>query len=110
MQAEQQSATDESPVTPDRRSGTGHQLSRPAFHFTAHSGWINDPLGLTFHGGQYHLFYQHIPGATDWAPQCRWGHATSADLLTWTTPARRPRTGRGRRRMLVRQHRHRARR
>ncbi|PJI51996.1 hypothetical protein CTI14_50175 [Methylobacterium radiotolerans] len=49
---------------------------------------MNDPLGLTFHGGRYHLFYQHVPGADDWAPQCRWGHATSSDLLTWATGSR----------------------
>ncbi|WP_138417652.1 glycoside hydrolase family 32 protein [Sinomonas gamaensis] len=79
----QHSATDESPVTTDPSNATGQKLSRPAFHFTSPSGWINDPLGLTFHGGQYHLFYQHIPGSADWAPQCRWGHATSDDLLTW---------------------------
>ena len=80
----QHSATDESSVALDHSSGTGHDVSRPAFHFTSPSGWINDPLGLTFHGGTYHLFYQHVPGAADWAPQCRWGHATSDDLLTWT--------------------------
>ncbi|MDQ4502859.1 glycoside hydrolase family 32 protein [Sinomonas sp. ASV322] len=81
----QHSATDETPAAVDHGSGSGQQLSRPAFHFTSPSGWINDPLGLTFHGGQYHLFYQHVPGATDWAPQCRWGHATSDDLLAWKT-------------------------
>lgn len=81
----QHSATHDSPVVPDHSSGEGRQLSRPAFHFTSPSGWINDPLGLTFHGGTYHLFYQHVPGSIDWAPQCRWGHATSDDLLIWTT-------------------------
>ncbi|WP_334171217.1 glycoside hydrolase family 32 protein [Sinomonas sp.] len=82
----QHSATDESPAAAlDQGSGTREQASRPAFHFTSPSGWINDPLGLTFHGGTYHLFYQHVPGATDWAPQCRWGHATSEDLLEWET-------------------------
>jgi beta-fructofuranosidase len=58
---------------------------RPAFHFTAPAGWINDPLGLTFHGDRFHLFYQHVPDAIDWSPRCRWGHATSDDLLTWDT-------------------------
>lgn len=56
---------------------------RPAFHFTSVSGWINDPLGLTFRDDRFHLFYQYVPEATRWAPQCRWGHATSVDLLTW---------------------------
>lgn len=58
---------------------------RPKLHFTSPSGWINDPLGLSFHGDRYHLFYQHVPDSIDWAPDCRWGHATSDDLLTWTT-------------------------
>jgi beta-fructofuranosidase len=55
----------------------------PAFHFTAQSGWINDPHGITYRDGTYHLFYQYVPGSTVWAPNCHWGHATSADLLTF---------------------------
>lgn len=57
---------------------------RPGFHFTAESGWINDPHGLTFHDGTYHLFHQYVPDSLVWAPNCHWGHATSPDLLTWT--------------------------
>lgn len=57
---------------------------RPSFHFTAESGWINDPHGLTFHDGTYHLFHQYVPDSLVWAPNCHWGHATSPDLLTWT--------------------------
>lgn len=56
---------------------------RPRFHFTAEAGWINDPHGLTFHNGQYHLFHQYVPDSLVWAPNCHWGHATSPDLLTW---------------------------
>lgn len=58
--------------------------TRPQVHFTPASGWINDPLGLTFHGGRYHLFFQFVPGQTQWGPNQRWGHATSDDLLHWT--------------------------
>lgn len=58
--------------------------TRPRLHFTAASGWVNDPLGLTYRDGAYHLFYQHVPGADAWATEQHWGHATSADLLTWT--------------------------
>ena len=57
---------------------------RPSLHFTSRSGWINDPYGLTWHGGRYHLFFQHVPDQVVWAPQQRWGHAVSDDLLHWT--------------------------
>lgn len=57
---------------------------RPAFHFTAAEGWINDPLGVTWKDGQYHLFYQYVPGRTTWASNCHWGHATSPDMVAWT--------------------------
>lgn len=57
---------------------------RPAVHFTAANGWINDPLGVTWRDGHYELFYQALPGSVAWNPRCRWGHATSPDLLTWT--------------------------
>ena len=45
---------------------------------------MNDPLGLTFHEGRYHLFFQYVPDRTTWDVACQWGHATSDDLLTWT--------------------------
>lgn len=56
---------------------------RPQFHFTAPSGWINDPHGITFRDGQYHLFYQYVPDSLKWAPNCHWGHALSPDLFTF---------------------------
>lgn len=55
---------------------------RPEFHFTAASGWINDPHGITYRDGEYHAFFQYVPGRTDWAPNCHWGHATGRDLLS----------------------------
>ena len=58
--------------------------TRPVLHFTAVSGWINDPIGLTYHDGRYHLFFQYIHGQAAWSPECCWGHAVSDDLLTWT--------------------------
>lgn len=60
------------------------QELRPAFHFTAAEGWINDPLGVTWKDGQYHLYYQYVPGRTTWASNCHWGHATSPDMIAWT--------------------------
>ena len=56
---------------------------RPASHFTPRSGWVNDPLALTWRDGRYHLFFQHVPATTSWAPHCHWGHAVSPDLLSW---------------------------
>ncbi|MCX2748775.1 glycoside hydrolase family 32 protein [Arthrobacter sp. MI7-26] len=60
------------------------QDPRPEFHFTATEGWINDPLGLTWKDGKYHLFYQYVPGRSTWASNCHWGHATSPDMVSWS--------------------------
>ncbi|GAA1963781.1 glycoside hydrolase family 32 protein [Microbacterium deminutum] len=55
---------------------------RPEFHFTAASGWINDPHGITHRDGKYDAFFQYVPDRTDWAPNCHWGHAHGVDLLS----------------------------
>jgi beta-fructofuranosidase len=57
---------------------------RPQFHFTADSGWINDPHGITARDGGYDVFYQYVPQRTEWAPHCHWGHAHGTDLLSLT--------------------------
>lgn len=56
---------------------------RPQFHFTTRRGWHNDPNGMMYHAGEYHLFYQYQPFSVSSFSDKSWGHAVSRDLLHW---------------------------
>lgn len=67
---------------PETYAGKFDERWRPRFHFTPPSGWMNDPNGLVYACGRYHLYYQYFPDGNRWGPM-HWGHASSTDLISW---------------------------
>lgn len=59
-------------------------LRKPQFHYKPQKGWMNDPNGLVYFNGYYHIFYQHSPNyERPWKEPMHWGHARTKDFLEW---------------------------
>lgn len=78
--------TPPAPTPPAPTPSSYNEQYRPQIHFTPAKNWMNDPNGMVYADGTYHLFYQYNPQGNDWG-NMSWGHATSTDLMHWKEQA-----------------------
>ena len=69
--------------TADTFDTANREQYRPVYHHTPAYGWMNDPNGMFFKDGVWHIYFQHNPYGSQWE-NMTWGHSTSTDLLHWT--------------------------
>lgn len=67
----------------DTFDSSNRETYRPVYHHTPMYGWMNDPNGMFYKDGVYHLYFQYNPYGSMWA-NMTWGHSTSTDLTHWT--------------------------
>ena len=77
---------DENPTDPQPTTSGYNELYRLQIHYTPAKNWVNDPNGMVFADGTYHLYYQYNPQGNSWG-NMSWGHATSKDLIRWEEQA-----------------------
>ena len=75
--------SDQARVPPAKPAKLYDERYRPQFHFSPMKNWTNDPNGMMFYKGEYHLFFQHNPSGKNWG-NMTWGHAVSPDMFHWT--------------------------
>ena len=82
-QARPASAAPNAPAAPaPPKADQSGERWRPQSHYTPQKNWMNDPNGLVYYDGEYHMFYQYNPEGSDWG-NMSWGHAVSKDLVHW---------------------------